>query len=195
MVPNSVDVCPYRPEWRTEYEQLAVRLRAALGNLVLCVDHIGSTSIPGLPAKDVIDMQVGVASLERESEVVEAFLQIGFTLRPGAWNRYDHIPEGWEGPRSEWAKLVFGPTGRERPSNVHIRVPGRANTRYALLFRDYLRADERARSAWGEFKHSLAHQVHDLSVYGQIKDPATDVLMLAAEGWAERIGWVPSMAG
>ena len=100
-------------------------------------------------------------------------------------------PQGWRGPRSEWAKLVFGPPSGERPSNVHIRVRGRANACYALLFRDYLRADERAREAWGAFKRRLARQVHDLSAYGQIKDPATDVLVLAAESWAKRVRWSP----
>ncbi len=181
----------YRMEWRDEYEQLALRLRHALGDLALRVDHIGSTSVPGLPSKDVIDVQVVVASLDNEAELTEAFSRIGFSLRPGGWNRQDHIPQGWRGARSGWEKLVFGPPDAERPSNVHVRVRGRPNERYALLFRDYLRADERARQAWGEFKRRLARQVNDLSAYGRIKDPATDVLVLAAEGWAERVGWNP----
>ena len=188
---TAVEVVPYRAEWRAEYEQLAARLRVALGNLALHVDHVGSTAVPGLPAKDVIDVQVVVASLDNEAELIDAFSRIGFSLRPGEWNRHDHVPQGWRGPRSEWAKLVFGPPLGERPSNVHIRVRGRANARYALLFRDYLRADERAREAWGAFKRRLARQVHDLSAYGQIKDPATDVLVLAAESWAKRVGWSP----
>jgi dephospho-CoA kinase len=77
------------------------------------------------------------------------------------------------------------------PSNVHVRVRGRANQRYALLFRDYLRADERAREAWGEFKRRLARHVSDLPAPGQIKDPATDVLVRAADSWADHVGWKP----
>ena len=188
---TALSVLPYRVDWRVEYEQLAALLRTALGNLALGFDHIGSTSVPGLPAKDVIDVQVVVASLHNEPELVEAFSRIGFGLRPGAWNRNDHITQGWHGLPSEWAKRVFAPPVDERASNVHVRVHGRANARYALLFRDYLRADERARSAWGEFKQRLARQVNDVSAYGQIKDPATDVLILAAEQWAEQIGWLP----
>ncbi len=186
-----VQVGRYRAEWPDEFERLAVRLQAALGDHALRVDHIGSTAVPGLPAKDVIDAQVVVASLDDEAGLVEAFSRIGFSPRPGEWNRQDHIPQGWRGPRSEWAKLVFGPPDGERLSNVHVRVRGRANERYALLFRDYLRADERARRAWGELKRRVAAEVPDLSAYGRIKEPATDALMLAAEGWAERVGWTP----
>jgi dephospho-CoA kinase len=186
-----VQVGLYRTEWRDEFERLAARLRQALGGLALRVDHIGSTAVPGLPTKDVIDAQVIVASLDDEAELIEAFARMGFSPRPGEWNRRDHIPVGWHGPRSEWAKLVFGPPDGERPANVHVRVHGRANERYALLFRDYLRADGRARQAWGEFKRRVAAEAPDLSAYGRIKDPATDVLVLAAEAWAERVHWSP----
>ncbi len=188
---TAVLVLPYRTEWAGEFERLAVRLRRALGGLVTRVDHIGSTAVPELLAKDVIDVQVVVPSLDNEAELIEAFAGIGFGPRPGEWNRQDHVPQGWRGPRSEWAKLVFGPPDGERLSNVHVRVQGRANERYALLFRDYLRADEGARRAWGELKRRLASEVPDLSAYGRIKDPATDVVVLAAECWAAQVGWAP----
>jgi GrpB-like predicted nucleotidyltransferase (UPF0157 family) len=59
-------------------------------------------------------------------------------------------------------------------------------------FRDYLRADETARQAWGAFKTRLAASVPDLADYGQIKSPATEVLIRAAEMWAARTGWTVS---
>ena len=190
---TAVEIVPYREAWQAEYEHLAARLRHALGPLALRVDHVGSTAVPGLPAKDVIDVQVLVATLAPEAALSDAFARIGFRLRPGAWNRHDHLPSGWRGARAEWAKLVFGPVRGERPSNVHVRVRGHANARYALLFRDYLRAERGARLAWGTFKQRLAEQVPDLATYGQVKDPATDVLLLAAEGWAARVGWAPDV--
>jgi dephospho-CoA kinase len=73
-------------------------------------------------------------------------------------------------------------------------VEGRANERYALLFRDYLRANDGARQAWAEFKRRLAsHFATDLATYGQLKDPATDLLIVAAEQWAaqNRLGISP----
>jgi dephospho-CoA kinase len=64
----------------------------------------------------------------------------------------------------------------------------------ALLFRDYLRADDAARRAWGAFKQRLALSVPDLLDYGQIKAPATQVLMRAAERWAAETGWSAAQA-
>ena len=70
-----------------------------------------------------------------------------------------------------------------------MRLSGGPNARYALLFRDYLRADEVARNGWGAFKQRLAVSVPDLMDYGQIKAPATEVLMAGAERWAAETGW------
>ena len=79
-----------------------------------------------------------------------------------------------------------------RRCNVHVREAGRANQRYALLFRDYLRAHPHAVTTWIVMKQCLADQYpDDLSTYGLVKDAATDVLMLAAEEWAARAGWTP----
>jgi dephospho-CoA kinase len=72
-----------------------------------------------------------------------------------------------------------------------VRLRGAPNARFALLFRDYLRADAAAREAWGAFKRRLAQSAPDLFDYGQIKAPATQVLMIAAERWAADVGWSP----
>ena len=179
---------PYQDAWPREFARLSVRLAAALGPLAERVDHIGSTSIPGMPAKDIIDVQVIVSSLEPPEPIVAAIERIGFMRRTAHWNQQDHIPSGWHGDASEWGKMVFSPPETERPSNVHVRASGRANERYALLFRNYLRANDRARDAWAAFKQELARRfVNDLEAYGQTKDPATDVLVLAAELWARAL--------
>lgn len=80
-------------------------------------------------------------------------------------------------------------TGRRAPCNIHLRPDTGANARFTLLFRDYLRADETTRRAWGAFKQRLALSVPDLLDYGQIKAPATEILMAAAERWAAETGW------
>ena len=176
-----VEVSAAREEWAAEAAGYVDLLAAALPT-ALAVDHIGSTSVPGLPAKDCLDLMVRVADLD-EDAIVAALTVHGFRLRPEPWNHAE-VTEGVTHP-----KLVFaGPVG-SRAVNVHVRVAGGRNVRYALLFRDFLRADTAARDAWGAFKKSLAVSVEDLMDYGQIKATALPLLMRAAEDWAARTAW------
>ncbi|MCQ4211566.1 GrpB family protein [Streptomyces longispororuber] len=183
-------VVAHRGAWTREFEELAAVLRGALGDVALAIDHIGSTSVPGLAAKDVIDVQVRVASLAADgARLTGRMTGIGFRLRPEPWNRQE-VSRG-----HTCSKLVFAPPVGGRHGNVHVREQGAPNTRYALLFRDHLRADPAARDAWGAFKLRLSEDVRDVFAYGQIKAPATDVLMGAAERWADAVGWTPDAAG
>ena len=86
-------------------------------------------------------------------------------------------------------KLVFAPAVGSRPVNVHVRVSGGRNVRYALLFRDFLRADAAARDTWGAFKTRLAQSVTNLQDYGQIKAAVQPLLMERAEQWAATTDW------
>ena len=183
-----VEIVPYSPRWPAEFEVLREALARAIGDLALRIDHIGSTSIPGMAAKDVIDIQITVASLDEADEVARRAESIGFVIRPYF---IDHEPPGWVGDEREWGKRVLAPPESMRLCNVHVREAGRANQRYALLFRDYMRAHPQAITTWIVMKQRLAEQYpDDLSTYGLVKDAATDVLMLGAEAWAEREGWV-----
>jgi GrpB-like predicted nucleotidyltransferase (UPF0157 family) len=179
--PAGVTVVQYRPEWQSEFLRLAERLRAILGRHALMIDHIGSTSVPDLPAKDCIDVQIRVRSVENP-ELEPLFSSAGFRWRPEPWNRIE-VSDG-----HECNKLVFAPPVGERSCNVHVREDG-PNARYPLLFRDYLRADPRARQGWGHFKKRLSERAPDIYDYGQIKLPATEVLMSGAERWATQTGW------
>ena len=76
--------------------------------------------------------------------------------------------------------------------NVHVRVAGRPNQRYARLCRDFLRAHPTAADAYALFKQRLAAQGIESSVYADIKDPVFDLILHAAEGWAARTGWQPA---
>ncbi|HEX8346353.1 MAG TPA: GrpB family protein [Actinoplanes sp.] len=89
----------------------------------------------------------------------------------------------------DWFRCSARSGSGARVCNVHVRESRGGNARYALLFRDFLRADDGVRLAWGAFKQRLAISVPDLLDYGQIKAPATDVLMAAAERWAVESGW------
>jgi GrpB-like predicted nucleotidyltransferase (UPF0157 family) len=179
-----VAVVEYDPDWPAEFERLAGRVQAALGDRALAIDHIGSTSVPGLAAKDCIDAQVRVAALA--PDLIDLMESHGFRCRPEPWNRTE-ISNG-----HHCEKLVFAPPTGERATNVHLRITDQPNTRFALLFRDYLRADPTARNAWGAFKQRLAQSVPDLADYGQIKAPATKLLMTSAEHWAAQTSWTPA---
>ena len=173
-----VQLVPHRAAWSGEFETLAERLSAALGQLAIGIDHIGSTAVPGLVAKDVIDVQVRVATLDRDA-LDSCLGSLGFRRRPEQWNNRE-VSFG-----TECSKMVFAPPAGERPSNVHVRVDGAPNARMALVIRDYLRANADARSAWGEFKLRLSREAPDLNTYGRIKAPATIILAAAAAAWAQ----------
>jgi GrpB-like predicted nucleotidyltransferase (UPF0157 family) len=180
-----------RAEWVELGRGLAAALSAAAPDRVVRVDHIGSTAVAGMRAKDRVDVQVLVRSLDPRDGLASAFEPLGLHLPLGFDDVVDHVPLGWHGDASHWQKLLFTGTWDGARCNVHVRVHGSANARYALLFRDYLRAVDVARDSWALFKGRLASIANDLDEYVEVKDSATDVLMLAAERWAAATGWGP----
>ena len=177
---SKVVLCDHRPEWAERFERIAARLRAELGPRALRIDHIGSTSVPGLAAKDVIDVQVVVERLDPALVLEGLETPFGDIVT-------DHVPATWDGPPEAWRKLYFRAPGRD--VHVHVRAAGSPNARYALLFRDYLRARSDARIAWEETKRRIALEHPDREAYAEAKDPLTDVLMEDAERWAAATGW------
>jgi GrpB-like predicted nucleotidyltransferase (UPF0157 family) len=177
-----VEVVPYRAAWADEGASLAGRLREMLPG-ALSVHHIGSTSVPGLAAKDCLDMMVQVHDFGGDAAAV--LEHHGYRRRPEPWNLQE-VSFG-----TACRKQVFAPPAGGRPCNIHVREHGGPNVRYALLFRDYLTTDTQAASAWGRFKTRLAQSVTDLADYGQIKAPAQEILMESALRWARDQGWRP----
>lgn len=180
-----IEIHPYHSDWPIEFAQIAATVRQAMGDLALRIDHIGSTSVPGLAAKNIIDIQVTVNSLDESIET--ALGQIGYSLREGV--TADHRPPDATGPNSDWEKRLFKPPNGHRPVNLHVRVVGRPNQRYALLFRDYLRAHPAAANAYAELKRRLGQQLSETGIYADVKDPACDLIAIAAEAWAAQIKW------
>lgn len=179
-----VAVSDYDNTWPAAFRKLADQLEAALGPLARAIDHTGSTSVPGLAAKDCIDTQVLVDDIG-EPTIVTKLEAIGLRLRPEPWNRVEQLNG------IGWPKLVFAPPIGERATNVHVRQVGSATARRNLLFRDFLRANPDARQRWSEFKQRLAQTVTDIFDYGQIKCPANEMLFIAAEDWVTRTNWLP----
>lgn len=180
-----VEIIPYQARWPAEFQVIAAELRRGLGATALRIDHIGSTSVPGLAAKDVIDLQITVAALD--DTVIAPLVELGYTKPDGVWR--DHRPPHHAGPDSEWEKLYFHEPPGRRKTNTHVRVQGRANQRYPLLFRDYLRAHPQTAEAYAELKRRLAAHLADPTTYPYVKDPAVDLIYFAAEAWAQQSRW------
>ena len=182
-----IEIVSYQEDWPIEFRQIALTLRQALGELAIRIDHIGSTAVPGLAAKDVIDVQITAAALD--DNIVSALTGLSYSQPAGVWR--DHRPPNFIGPESDWQKLFFRPPASQRRTNMHVRVQGRANQRYPLLFRDYLRAHPATAAAYAELKRRLAQHLADPQTYPEVKDPAVDLIYFAAEDWAAAIGWQP----
>jgi GrpB-like predicted nucleotidyltransferase (UPF0157 family) len=181
-------VAPYDPAWQQRGAVLAVELRAALGPLALRVEHIGSTSVPGMAAKPVFDMQVSVGDLDAAAAAFDGpRAGFGLTRRP---YEQDHVPAGRSDPPRLWAKRLWtkAAPGGERLI-PHCRLGGSPNERLALLFRDWFRAHPQAVPAYARFKQVLAASVDDLEVYTDVKDPVVDLVIAVAEEWATATGW------
>lgn len=144
--------------------------------------------MPGLAAKDVIDVQVTIKDFSCTSQLVTALGALGYTLVP-EYTR-DHLPPLYEGPDMDWEKRYFRPSANQHPTHLHIRALGRPNQRYPLLFRDYLRAHPVASAAYAQIKTSLSRRhPNDVDFYYDIKDPVCDIVIDAAEDWARTTGW------
>ena len=181
-------ILPYQPTWPADFQALAAPLRGALGGLAARIDHIGSTAVPGLPAKDIIDIQVSVTALSPAVE--KALLSLGYSRRAGI--AMDHIPPAGPADPALWGKWYFTPPADLRPMHLHVRLLGCPNQRYPLLFRDFLRTHPATADAYAQIKRALAHfHADDLDAYYAVKDPVCDLIIDAAEIWAGVTAWQP----
>lgn len=174
----------YREEWAEEYEELAATLRQLELDARGAIEHVGSTSILGIVAKDVVDAQVRVSELNAEA-ITARFTAVGFRCRPEEWNNHEVTRRG------VIPKLVFAPPLGCRRVNVHVRTDGTQGARDTLLFRDYLRSEAEQRIRWAEFKRSIVESAGtiDLARYGQAKQARWGELMCQADAWAENQKW------
>ncbi len=181
-----IQIVPYHKSWPAEFMAIGSTLRRGLGDLALRIDHIGSTSVPGLASKDVIDIQVTVARLSEEAD--QAMQSMGFFRRNEI--SFDHKPALAGGTDDDWVKWYYNEQPGKRHAHIHMRVAGRLNQHYPLLFRDYLRTHPATVEAYAELKRRLAEYLADPDTYPDVKDPAVDLIYLAAEDWAAAVGWV-----
>ncbi len=185
-------LAPHSRDWSRQAALIAARLRAAAPDAILAVDHIGSTAVPGLAAKDVIDLQVAVPDLDAASAIAPLLSAAGYPAVRGIES--DTPKPGTPDPAS-WLKRFHANADPGRAVNVHVRPAGSAGWRYALMFRDWLRNDPSALAIYQAHKADLAHRFSGSAgtgPYAEAKEPwFTDVAWPLMSAWAEAAGWAP----
>ncbi|MGB9378829.1 MAG: dephospho-CoA kinase [Mycobacteriales bacterium] len=183
-----VRLLAYQDRWPAEYDRLAARLRHHAGPLV--TEHVGSTAVPGLAAKDVIDIQIAVESMEQADQLRPALEDAGFPAVPAI--RGDR-PKSTEPDPDRWAKRYHRSADPGRPAHLHLRVAGGPGWRYALLVRDWLRTVPAEAAAYEAHKLRLAGEHPQRLDYTEAKEPWFDAALPRAEEWARSTGWLPAV--
>lgn len=178
---------PCRPTWALEFATLARRIHQAAEISLSDIDHIGSTAVPGLCAKDVLDVQLRVPRLADAADLTQRLRAAGF--QRGEQLIYDGF-SGMPVDAPGLAKRYLREPAGEWRVHLHVRETGQFNARFALLFRDYLRANPTARDQYGELKlRAAALFPNSIDGYLYLKEPIFHLLHQAAELWAEKVGW------
>ena len=118
-----IRLCPYDPRWPEQFRQEAGKIRAALGERALAVEHVGSTSVPGLCAKPILDILLLVADAGREADYVPALTAAGYALRIREPDWFQH-------------RML---RGTDPAVNLHVFSAGCPEAARMLAFRDWLR--------------------------------------------------------
>jgi dephospho-CoA kinase len=177
-----------RDSWADDAARLIARLHRAVGDRALRIDHIGSTSIPGLPAKDLVDIQVAVRDVAAAHSAAAYAREAGFVHVNGEWYGEDRC-----GVRHPEAVAVDADPGRS--VNINFRAVTAPVWREALLFRDWLRSHDDERDAYAAMKKTLAGVDIHVDRYSEDKMPWIHAALARAETWALSCRWSPDQAG
>ena len=137
---STIYLAPYDPSWPSLFTRLKKQIQEALGDRILLLEHVGSTSVPGLSAKPIIDMVLAVEDSSDERSYVEPLEKRGFTLRIREPDWYEHRMLKSPGPRG----------------NLHVFSEGCERIEQMLMFRDWLRTHSEDRLLYEDTKRELA---------------------------------------
>ena len=153
--PETIEVVPYDPRWPDVYDELAGAIKAALGPAALAINHIGSTAVPGLPAKPVIDIDLTVDDPRDEAAYVPGLEKLGYDLiiREPSWHQHRCLQLA----RPRVNLHVFGP---DCPENIRH-----------LLFRDWLRTHPEDRELYAQAKMNSVDGAGQVMEYNLRKQP------------------------
>ena len=161
-----IEVSEYDPAWPERFERLRAeyaRSLAAAGVPVLAIEHVGSTSVPGLAAKPVIDIDIIVAESDVEA-ASRVLTGLGFQ------------PEGDLGVPLRWA---FKPPERLGRTNTYVIVDGSLSLRNHLAVRDILRADPHLREEYAAVKRRAGATAANIDAYGRAKNAMVQRILAA----------------
>lgn len=160
---GTVKLVPHNPKWAEFFEEEKQLLKRIFGDTILAIEHIGSTAIPGMSAKPIIDINVGVESLDVARGMKEKFEKLGYEYRP-------FVP-GKTKSDLKWQELyVKGPEAK-RTHYIHVTVYGNNYWENDLLFRDYLRKNPTRAKQYAELKETLAKKhADDRRIYTKSKE-------------------------
>lgn len=187
--PWEPELVPADPTWPVQAQRVINRLAVACGSKALRIDHIGSTAVAGLDAKDVIDVQVTIESLDVADALADPLAAIGLPPIPGITADDPH-----DADIAKWGKRIHAAADPGRAVLVHLRVAGWPGQRFALIFRDWLRSDQRVRAEYLAIKQAAARAAAadgDPGTYVDAKEPWFAQAYPRALAWAEQSGWTP----
>jgi GrpB-like predicted nucleotidyltransferase (UPF0157 family) len=160
-----VTLVDYDPAWPLVFAREADRIRDVLGDRVLLLEHVGSTSVPGLLAKPIIDMVLAVADSADEAAYVEPLEAAGYVLRIREPDWHEH-------------RLLKGP---DTDVNLHVYTAGSGEIERNLLFRDRLRVDREDRDLYARTKRELAARTWKyVQNYADAKSEIIEEILLRA---------------
>lgn len=160
---SQIHLAPYDEEWPGLFEREAARIRRAVGDRALVLEHAGSTSIPGLSAKPRIDIVLGVADSNDEAAYVPDMESVGYLLRVREPDWHEH-------------RLFKGP---DTDINLHVFTVGCAEIQRMLGFRDHLRTDRADRATYEQRKQELAMQTWKYTQhYADAKSEVVEAILL-----------------
>ncbi|MGH3785091.1 MAG: dephospho-CoA kinase [Pseudonocardiaceae bacterium] len=170
--------------WPRQAQRVIARVQQVADRRALRIDHIGSTSVPGLDAKDVLDVQVVIADLQMAKRLAADLSAVGLVRLAGHW--WDNARDG-----ATWAKAVAVNADPVRAVNCHIRPADSPTWRDAVLLRDWLRAHPDGAREYAELKRRLAaQQWKSIDAYATAKTAFISSALDRAERWAARTGWL-----
>jgi GrpB-like predicted nucleotidyltransferase (UPF0157 family) len=171
----AVRIVEYDPTWPEMAAAEIARIAAAMGDEAVRIEHVGSTAVPGLAAKPIVDLQLSVADVDARSLYVEPLEELGYLFAPDPASPDFHF---------------FGlPAARPRTHHLHVCAAGREDERRHLVVRDYLRAHPDEVSAYAELKRGLvARAPGDRLAYIEGKEEYVAALELRALAWAAGVG-------
>lgn len=179
---HKLELVPYDQTWPEQASRIIKRVQMACGAKALRVDHIGSTAVPSMAAKDVIDLQITVESLDVADEINDSLADVGYPRIDSITTDMPHTDDP-----ALWRKRIHGAADPGRPVRVHIRVDGWPNQQFALLFRDWLAANPDAREEYLAAKQGALSASH----YTDAKEPWFADAYRRAGDWATSVNWQP----